>query len=383
MPTQPDASPWVLVAGGFHRRGAMDLANLALAEHLLSEGREVHLVAHEVDLSLAARRGAHVHTVPRLGAVALGELMLERDARRVCTTLRKRSPNLHVLANGGNFASSDVNWVHSVHRAWPVDGSAAPIPFRLKRQIERRVFTRREGRAFARARLIVANSSRTERDLLEHFHVEPARVRVIRPGADPSWQPSTEQERRDARLQFNITGTAVLFVGALGADDNKGLGPVLEAWRVLCASRGWDGTLLVCGTGPLRATWQRQVERVGLGNRVRFLGFVPAVARMLSASDVLVSASRYESYGLAIAEALCRGIPAVMPAHVGIASSLGPGYEGLLVREATDADALADVLRRWAGDRPRWREVAAEEGARLREYTMADMAAAIVCSVEA
>ena len=137
-------APWVLASGGFHRRGAMDRANLALAEHLLSEGRDVHLVGHVIDPALAPRRGVHAYPVRRLGAVAAGELMLERAARRVAAAVRSREPGLHVVVNGGNCAGPDANWVHSVHHAWPAGDATAPLALRVKREIEGRWFRRRD-----------------------------------------------------------------------------------------------------------------------------------------------------------------------------------------------------------------------------------------------
>lgn len=383
MCKSPDAPPWLLVCGGFHRRGAMDLANLALAEHLLSEGRDVYLVGHEIDPALRSRRGVHAHRVTRLGAVAAGEFMLARSARKVEAAVRTRAPKLHVIANGGNFATADANWVHTVHHAWPDPVGVLPPGRRLKRSLEQRVFRRREARAFRMSRLLLANSDRTRQDLLDHFRLDPSCIHVLPPGTHPSWRPPSPEESRDARLQLRINEPVVLFMGALGTDDNKGFGPLLEAWRRLCADPSWRGTLAVAGTGPLLGHWKRDVRRLGLGGRVRFLGFVHDVARVLAASDVLVSASRYEAYGLAIAEALSRGVPAIVPALAGIASSLSPACEGLLLRSIPNAESLADALRRWASDQPRWRAVAAAEGGRLRRYSLDDMAAEIVSVVEA
>lgn len=361
----------------------MDLVNLALAEHLLREGRDVHLVGHDIDSALGLRRGVHRYPVPRLGAVAAGELMLERTARRVSAAIRRAAPGLHVIANGGNFATDDANWVHSVHHAWPAAERSAPAFHRFKRAIETRAFRGREARAFGRARLLVANSVRTREDLLHHFSLDRSRVHVIPPGVDPSWRPPTIDERRDARLQFAISGTAVAFVGALGADDNKGFGPLLDAWRELCLDREWCATLIVAGKGAMLGHWQRAVREAGLESRVRFLGFVPEVGRVLAACDLLVSASRYEAYGLAIAEAICRGIPAIVPAGAGIAPRLGAAYEGLLIQGTPAAAPLAAALRAWASDQERWGAVAGEVGARLREHTLDDMAAEIVRVVEA
>jgi hypothetical protein len=55
--------PWVLVAGGFHRCGGMDKANLALAEHLVGRGTCVHVVCHSVDAELAEHPKVTVHMV--------------------------------------------------------------------------------------------------------------------------------------------------------------------------------------------------------------------------------------------------------------------------------------------------------------------------------
>ena len=50
-------SPWVIVAGGIHRRGGMDKANAALAEYFASQRKRVHLVAFSVDSEIAALPG--------------------------------------------------------------------------------------------------------------------------------------------------------------------------------------------------------------------------------------------------------------------------------------------------------------------------------------
>jgi glycosyltransferase involved in cell wall biosynthesis len=104
---------------------------------------------------------------------------------------------------------------------------------------------------------------------------------------------------------------------------------------------------------------------------------------MFQAADILLSASRYESYGLAIAEALCRGVPAVIPASAGIAASLSEEYGVLVIHGTPEARTMIDALQHWAAHQERWRTIAATEGARLRQYTTEDMAAAIVRVVEA
>src|SRR5687767_5955887 len=128
--------PWLVVAGGFHARGGMDKANAALASYLLERGHAVHLVGHEIDPALSSHPRARAHVVPRpRGSVLLGERGLSRAAVRALRSLKAQHPRARVVANGGNFVSPDVNWVHAVHNAWPPSDDGAPAWFRAKNRL--------------------------------------------------------------------------------------------------------------------------------------------------------------------------------------------------------------------------------------------------------
>src|SRR5215212_7923170 len=189
--------PWLIVAGGFHSRGGMDKANAALASFLLERGHVVHLVAHEIDPRLAGHARARAHVIARPGGSALlGEQRLSVAAARAMRRLRARSPRARVVANGGNFVSPDINWVHAVHAAWPPSDAGAPAWFRAKNQLWHALACRRERRALRRARLVVANSERTRRDLVELVGVEPERVHTVYLGGGAC--PASPRERAEA-----------------------------------------------------------------------------------------------------------------------------------------------------------------------------------------
>ena len=73
-----------------------------------------------------------------------------------------------------------------------------------------------------------------------------------------------------------------------------------------------DVRLMVVGKGPALQDMKDLVKNEGLGNKVIFTGFVPdeELALYYSASDVVVSASRFETQGLTITEAMACGLPA-------------------------------------------------------------------------
>jgi len=142
------------------------------------------------------------------------------------------------VVNGGNCLWHDINWVHSVHHAWPCSDAGSPVLFKLKNRLVKSWARRREHASIRAAQLVVTNSEKTRRQVLSLFPVNPENVRTVYLGTDPTWGPPTPAERAKARTWLQISGDrpVVLFVGALSHDQNKGLDTLWSAWRNLCSS---------------------------------------------------------------------------------------------------------------------------------------------------
>lgn len=371
------------MAGGFHGRGGMDKANAALAWYLLGRGHDVHLVAHEIEAGLARHPRAHAHVVARpWGSVLLGEQRLARAARRVARKLREQSPRARVVANGGNFVSTDINWVHAVHAAWPTADAGAPVWFRVKNRLWHALACRRERRALGRAQLVVANSERTREQLVNLVGVEAGRVRTVYLGGD--LRPASTRERKEARRLLGVDENrpVVVFAGALGHDNNKGFDTLWRAWRELAAGVGWDALLIVAGGGRGLAAWRARVGEAGLDGSVRFLDFSERLAEVFAACDLLVSPVRYEAYGLNVHEAVCRGLPALVSRAAGVAERYPAALSEMLLPDPEDAADLAARLRRWRHSIESWKEAFAPFADELARRSWADVAADFVAFVE-
>lgn len=382
---QGGRAPWVLVAGGFHRRGGMDKANAALATYLVGRGTPVHLVAHHVAHELAARAGVTVHEAARpAGSFLLGERLLARRGREVARRVTARWPGARVLVNGGNCVWPDINWVHSVHRAWPPADGGAPRWFKLKNRLTGALARGGERRAILCARVVIANSERTRRDLIRHLGLDPERVRALYLGSDEAHGAVTAAERAEARRWLSIPEgrLLVVFAGALGHDQNKGFDTLWAAWESLCARGGWDADLLVAGEGRGLGAWRARVASAGLGGRVRLLGFTERLSEVYAAADLLVSPVRYEAYGLNVHEAICRGVPALVSGRAGVAERYPAELREMILPNPEDADDLARRLRRWSADPLGWKERFAPLAAVLRRHTWEDMARQLVAFVE-
>ena len=374
---------WLIVAGGLHGHGGMDKANAALASYLLGRGHAIHLVAHEIDVELASRPRVTVHLVERpRGSVLLGESCLARKAARVACELRAHDPRTRIVANGGNFLSTDINWVHAVHHAWPPADAGAPVWFRVKNRFWHARACRREGRALLRARLVVANSERTRRDLIELVGVDETRVRAVYL-AGGAGMPSPH-ERAEARKSLGIDEYTPLiaFAGALGHDHNKGFDTLWRAWQSLCVREEWDAKLVVAGGGRGLELWRDRIVSAGLAERVRFIGFSERLGEVLAASDLLVSPVRYEAYGLNVHEAVCRGVPVLVSRRAGVAERFPEDLSEMLLHDPEDAIDLATRLLLWRGSMQQWRDRFEPFAAQLRRRTWADVAADIVALAE-
>jgi glycosyltransferase involved in cell wall biosynthesis len=89
--------------------------------------------------------------------------------------------------------------------------------------------------------------------------------------------------------------------------------------------------LVIAGDGPLRDTLEKQVNNLGLADRVRFLGWCDDVAALLAEADFLVCPSLHEPLGNVVIEAWSAGLPVIATTSDGPAALIEDEVNGLLV----------------------------------------------------
>jgi len=228
----------------------------------------------------------------------------------------------------------------------------------------------REGAVLSVAAAVVTPSPWTRSRLVARYSLRPDRVYVAEPGVDPADISSG-----------TANGGELLCVAAVS--QHKGHDVLLAAlamvshlpWRCTCVgSLDRDPGFV----DRLRS----QVRTDGIGDRVQFTG--PLTGRELdvtyAGADVLVLASRGETYGMVVTEALARGLPVIGTAVGGLPQALGGqpdgglpdgGLPGLLV-PPDDPAALADALCAWLRDadlRRRLRQAAEERRGTLSAWS--------------
>ncbi len=373
---------YLLVTGDFVRTGGMDRANYALADYLARLDSDVNLVAHRVSKELLAQPTVTFHPVPKVAnSYLLGAPLLNQAGRfqgwRVSRTGGR------VLVNGGNCQWGDCNWVHYVHAAYQPENQAGLL-YQLKGSVSRQIFLKAERKALQSARVIIANSDRTKRDLIEKLSIPSERIHKVYYGIDPQvFYPATLSERTQLRqkLGWSQQKPIVVFIGALG-DRRKGFDTLFWAWQMLCNDPHWDADLVAIGVGAEQPLWQHRALLAGIHKRVHFFGFRSDVPDLLRAADCLVAPTRYEAYGLGVHEALCCGLPALVSATAGVAERYPVNLGDLLIPNSEDAADLAARLRLWRDATHKYSNLVSELSEELRSYTWDDMAQNIVAKIE-
>ena len=223
----------------------------------------------------------------------------------------------------------------------------------------------RERAVLSAAAAVVTTSAWTRDRLLELYMLSAGAVHVAEPGVDAA-ELATGTE----------SGSALLCVAAVTFD--KGHDLLFEAlatisdlsWRCACVGRLDRAPEFVEGL-------RRRLATERLGDRVSFPG--PRTRAELDSSyagaDLLVLASRAETYGMVVTEALARGIPAIATDVGGLREALGHGADGIppgLLVAPEDPGALAAALRAWLGDaelRARLRRAASERRESLPRWS--------------
>ena len=167
-------------------------------------------------------------------------------------------------------------------------------------------------------------------------------------------------------------------MGALTWDENKGLETLWRAWEQTSRTLGGNRVLVVAGGGAKLERWRSRIAASDLSQSVRILGFTERVKDVLAAADIFVSPSRYETFGLNVQEAICRGVPAIVTASAGIAELYPEEMRPLLLPDCEDSDGLAKLIKSCLDDLENWKERTRAFADQLRAYTWTDMAKRIV-----
>jgi glycosyltransferase involved in cell wall biosynthesis len=217
----------------------------------------------------------------------------------------------------------------------------------------------------ARSRAL-AVSEQTASDIAGHRFAPP--VEVVRSGVDV---PALERAAQGPSVALPAGEPRFLAVARLSA--TKRIDLLIDAFAIVADAHP-AAVLAIAGVVPRiepRALDERlaQAERLGIADRVAFLGQVDPIAPLMRACDALVITSDSEGLPMALLESMALGVPAVARAVGGVPLVVHDGETGWLTDDGTPQAIARSMLAAVASPQERARRGAAGRELVLREYT--------------
>jgi len=206
-----------------------------------------------------------------------------------------------------------------------------------------------------RARLVIANSESTRRDLVRYYGVEDARIRVILPGVDDAFRPlgGDVVPPRLAQAWSLPGGPYFLFVGKLSRRRNVPM--LLDAFAQLRRVRRVPHLLLIAGPDYLGVNAPRLIAERGLEGAAFYIPFAERqdLVELYSAATAFVLPTLHEGFSFTILEALACGAPVITFDHPPL--NEGGVRQATVALEQPAAPALFEAMGEMI-DRPSRRE---------------------------
>lgn len=345
-------------------------ANYEIVRHALRNGVTVHLIADRIDEDLPASGARWIPNQPKtLRQVNL--IKVWEFARRANQTLRKIAQDIDLIHGYGYCLDvpHQVNTSQFVHSAWIQSPAHTARQHRnlygLYQWTYSALNSKWERQAYNNAQTVVAAST-TVRQELSGLGIPDAKLRVIWNGADLTEFHPGAVDRAQLGLPEGVP--LALFGGDLRT-PRKNLDSVLAAF-----AQAPSVHLAVVGKTE-NSPFPALAERLGIADRVHFLGFRRDIADVMRGVDFFVFPSRYEAFALVIAEATASGLPIITSKSTG-GAEIVTSESGIVVDDPNDVNALAQAIRGLASDRERRRTMGEQAWQRAQTNTWEDVAGA-------
>ncbi|HXV98210.1 MAG TPA: glycosyltransferase family 1 protein [Anaerolineae bacterium] len=242
-----------------------------------------------------------------------------------------------------------------------------------------RLYTSLVAAAAPQAKIILADSEASRRDILKKLGLPTEQVRVVYLAPAPQFQPAeTWQQLVEIKKKYHLPENFVLYLG--GYDTRKNVKALLHAYTWVSATLGEQYPLVLAGRLPESDTAffpnpLRMARELGIEEFVITPGWIAEEDKPLlyAAATVFVYPSRYEGFGLPVLEAMACGVPVVTTNAASIPELAGPAAFQLdpndtkhiaapIIRLCTEEDSRDTMIERGFAqvEKFSWAKTAAE-----------------------
>ena len=217
----------------------------------------------------------------------------------------------------------------------------------------------------------IISPSKPMLDVLKQYGIKTP-AEVVATGLDDSSFANVDGKHFRMSHNIPLTQPMLLFVGRVAHEKNIGF---LLEMHVELIKKHPDALLVITGEGPAEESIKHSIDKLGIANKVRMIGYLDRSHELIAcykAADIFVFASKSETQGLVLLEAMAQGTAVVAIAELGTKSILIEG-EGVLIAK-DDINDFADKVSVLLSDAPK-RQMIGEKG---RQYAQEKWGAGVL-----
>ncbi len=217
----------------------------------------------------------------------------------------------------------------------------------------------------------IVSPSKPMLDVLKQYGIKTP-AEVVATGLDDSSFARVDGEHFRMSHDIPLAQPMLLFVGRVAHEKNIGF---LLEMHVELIKKHPDALLVITGEGPAEESIKHSIDKLGISNKVRMIGYLDRNHELIAcykAADIFVFASKSETQGLVLLEAMAQGTAVVAIAELGTKSILIEG-EGVLIAK-DDINDFADKVSVLLSDAPK-RQMIGEKG---RQYAQEKWGAGVL-----
>jgi glycosyltransferase involved in cell wall biosynthesis len=236
---------------------------------------------------------------------------------------------------------------------------------------------------FRLADQVVVPSSGT-RDLMLSLGISSERLTLTPYVVDNNWwlAQSAAVNREATRASWGATNSDAVILFCAKLQPWKRPHDLLQAFSQATLS---NALLVFVGDGPLHPSLESEAVKLGIANRVRFLGFMnqSQLPAIYTAADLMVLPSVYDAFGVVVNEAMLCGCPVIASNRVGATRDLVKEDETGYVYTCGDVGALAGLLKKALADRRKLCEMGHAARSRMETWSPRENVQATVIAIAA
>jgi UDP-glucose:(heptosyl)LPS alpha-1,3-glucosyltransferase len=301
------------------------------------EGLEIHLFANQWQ---SGKTSITFHKVPIIP--------FPRFMRPVSfayfSNKRIRSKDYDLVHSHDRIFQMDLFTMHGIpHKTWIKEARRKHLSL-FDRSM---VWVEKKGITGSQIPMVLPVSSLVKDELLKLYNIPESKIRVIHPGVSMDRFSAYDQEscRHEIRQRhgLSLSDVVVLFVGM--NFEIKRLELVLNGIAYLVAKENTSSNLklLVVGKGE-KKRYLTMARDLGIVNRVIFAGVTQEVEKYYLASDIFAMPSQFDTFGLAVLEAMMARLPVIIAQRIGAKDLIESGVQGFVLPDDPSPSDVSEKL---------------------------------------